>query len=62
VIPDEELPGANVLVASGHAFLAAGNPVAARLMGEAGLEVVEVPLHQFTRADGGPTCLVGPIP
>ncbi|MBO0703170.1 MAG: hypothetical protein J2P38_09580 [Candidatus Dormibacteraeota bacterium] len=62
VIPPEEEPGANVLVAGGHAFLPAGNPTAARLMREAGLDVVEVPLDQFTRADGGPTCLVGPIP
>ncbi len=62
VIPQEEEPGANVLVAAGHAFVPAGNPTAVRLMGEAGLDVVEVPLDQFTRADGGPTCLVGPVP
>lgn len=62
LIPDDELPGANVLVAAGHAFVPAGNPVAVRLMRAAGLDVVEVPLDQFTRADGGPTCLVGPVP
>ncbi|MBO0745895.1 MAG: hypothetical protein J2P43_12805 [Candidatus Dormibacteraeota bacterium] len=62
VIPEEEEPGANVLVAGGHAFVPTGNPTAARLLREAGLDVVEVPLDQFTRADGGPTCLVGPVP
>ncbi|MGH7912766.1 MAG: dimethylarginine dimethylaminohydrolase family protein [Candidatus Dormibacteraceae bacterium] len=61
-IPQEEEPGANVLVAGGRAFVPAGNPTAAALMRGAGLHVVEVPLDQFTRADGGPTCLVGPIP
>jgi len=62
VIPQEEEPGANVLVARGHAFVPSGNPTAVRLMREAGLDVVEVALDQFTRADGGPTCLVGPVP
>lgn len=62
LIPQEEEPGANVLVADGHAFVPAGNPTAVRLMRDAGLDVVEVPLDQFTRADGGPTCLVAPIP
>lgn len=62
VIPPEEEPGANVLVADGHAFIPAGNPTAVQLMREAGLDVVEVPLDQFTRADGGPTCLVAPVP
>lgn len=62
VIPQEEEPGANVLVAGGNAFVPTGNPTAVGLMREAGLRVVEVPLDQFTRADGGPTCLVGPVP
>ena len=32
LLPDDELPGANVLALNGHAFLASGNPTAARLL------------------------------
>jgi dimethylargininase len=62
LLPDEELPGANVLAVSGHAFLASGNPIAARLLRENGLEVCELELEEFALADGGPTCLVNVLP
>ncbi len=62
VVPDEELPGANVLALSGRCYIAAGNPTTARLLREAGETVVELDLDEFTRADGGPTCLVAVVP
>ena len=62
LLPDEELPGANVLAIGGHAFLASGNPTAARLLRETGLEVHELELDEFALADGGPTCLVNILP
>lgn len=62
LLPDDELPGANVLVLGGRAFLASGNPIAARLLSETGLEVHELELDEFGLADGGPTCLVNLLP
>jgi dimethylargininase len=62
LLPDDELPGANVLALRGHAFLASGNPTAARLLRETGLVVHELELDEFALADGGPTCLVNVLP
>ncbi len=62
VLPDAELAGANVLRLAGTCFVAAGNPTAVALLREAGETVVEVPLDEFGRADGGPTCLVAIVP
>ncbi len=62
LIPDEELPGANVLAIGARCVIASGNPIAARTLAEVGLTVVEVELDAFTRADGGPTCLVAIVP
>jgi dimethylargininase len=61
-LPDEEVAGANVLALGGRVFVAAGNPCASELLGAAGESVVEVSIDEFTRADGGPTCLVAPVP
>jgi len=62
LLPDDELPGANVLALGGHAFLASGNPTAARLLRGTGLLVHELELDEFALADGGPTCLVNILP
>jgi N-dimethylarginine dimethylaminohydrolase len=62
LLPDAELPGANVLALNGRAFLASGNPTAARLLQETGLAVHELELDEFALADGGPTCLVNVLP
>ena len=62
LLPDGELPGANVLALRGHAFLASENPTAARLLRQAGLAVHELELDEFALADGGPTCLVNVLP
>lgn len=62
VVPDDELPGANVLWLGRHAFLAAGNPTASGLLRDEGLVVHELELDQFGLADGGPTCLVNVLP
>ena len=62
LLPDEELPGANVLAIGGHVFLGSGNPTAARLLRETGLAVDELELDEFALADGGPTCLVNILP
>ena len=62
LLPDEELPGANVLTLGGQAFLGARNPTATRLLRETGLPVHELELDEFALADGGPTCLVNILP
>ncbi len=62
LLPDGELPGANVLAIGRNAFLAAGNPAAVRLLRETGLAVHELELDEFGLADGGPTCLVNVLP
>jgi dimethylargininase len=62
VIADDDLAAANVLVAGGQCFVVRGHPAAVGVMRRAGEKVVEVDLKDFVRADGGPTCLVVPIP
>jgi dimethylargininase len=62
LLPDDELPGANVLARGGHAFLDSGNPTATRLLRETGLVIHELELDEFALADGGPTCLVNVLP
>jgi len=58
LVPDAELPAANVLAVNGVCIIAAGYPHARGELADAGENVVEVDLSEFTRADGGPTCLV----
>ena len=62
VIPEDQAAGANVLAAGGRCFVARGYPAAVDAMTKAGESVVEVELDEFLRADGGPTCLVAPVP
>jgi dimethylargininase len=62
VIPGDEVAGANVLAAGGRCFIAMGCPGAVEALRRAGESVVEVELDEFLRADGGPTCLVAPVP
>jgi dimethylargininase len=62
LLPDDELPGANVLALGGNAFLGWGNPTTARLLRETSLVVHELDLDEFALADGGPTCLVNVLP
>src|SRR5439155_360765 len=61
LLDDDDLPAANVLAVAGRCFIAAGYPRAAALLRAAGEDVVEVELDEFTKADGGPTCLVAVI-
>lgn len=62
VIREDEVAGANVLAAGGRCFIAMGCPGAVETLRRAGESVVEVELDEFLRADGGPTCLVAPVP
>ena len=62
LIADVDVVAANVLAVDGLCFVASGHPRAVALMRDADEDVVEVELDEFTRADGGPTCLVAPIP
>lgn len=62
LVPDEEVAAANVLATSDRVFMAAGNPRTAALLRSCGLVVEELELDEFTRADGGPTCLVAVVP
>jgi dimethylargininase len=58
LVPDAELPAANVLAVNGICILAAGYAHTVAELAAAGKSVVEIDLSEFTRADGGPTCLV----
>lgn len=61
VLPDDEVVAANVLPLGGKVFVAAGNPRAVAALRTAGEEVVEADLSEFTKADGGPTCLISHV-
>ncbi len=61
VVPDDEVVAANVLPLGGRTFLAAGNPRAAAALRAAAARVVELDLDEFTKADGGPTCLIAHV-
>jgi dimethylargininase len=58
VLADDDVVAANVLPLGGRVVLAAGTPRAAAALRDAGEQVVELDLGEFTKADGGPTCLV----
>ena len=60
-VPDGEVAAANVLPLGGRVFLPSGNPVAAAALRAHGERVVELDLDEFTKADGGPTCLVAHV-
>jgi dimethylargininase len=62
LLADGDAAAANVLALGGWAIVASGYPEAVTALREAGEDVVEADLSQFTLADGGPTCLVGLIP
>jgi len=61
IVPDDELPAANVLALGGRCFVASGHPHAVEVLAAAPETVIEIPLDEFTKADGGPTCLVAII-
>jgi len=61
VLPPAEVEAANVLPLGGRVFVPAGNPQARAALATAGERVVELDLSEFTRADGGPTCLVNHV-
>ncbi len=61
-LPDADLAAANVLAVAGVCVMAAGHPGAAAALRARGERVVELALDEFERADGGPTCLVAPVP
>jgi dimethylargininase len=56
-VAPEEHPAASVLTIGRHVIMAAGCPKAAARVRELGYEVHESDLSEFTKADGGPTCL-----
>ena len=60
MLADDDVVAANVLPLGGRVFLAAGNPQATAALRSAGEQAVELDLDEFTKADGGPTCLVVP--
>ena len=61
VLADDDVVAANVLPLAGRVFVPAGYPHAVAALGAAGEQVVELDLSEFTRADGGPTCLVSHV-
>lgn len=62
LLEDRDAAAANVLVVRDTAIVAAGHPAAAAAIRDADVDVVEVRIDQFVRADGGPTCLVALVP
>lgn len=56
-VPPGEEPAASVLSLGDHVIMAAGCRQTAAAIRALGLTVHEVPLGEFTKADGGPTCL-----
>jgi dimethylargininase len=56
-VPPDEAPAANALALGNRVILPEGFPQTASLVRDHGFEVVPVPLSEFTKADGGPTCL-----
>jgi dimethylargininase len=61
VLSGDEVVAANVLPLGGSVFVAAGTPHAVAALRKAGEQVVELELSEFTKADGGPTCLVSHV-
>jgi dimethylargininase len=57
VVPPEEAPARNLLAVGATAVLPAGCPATAAAIRRLGLEVREVDLGEFHKADGGATCL-----
>ncbi len=56
-VPDDEPTGASVLRVGNTVVMAAGAPRTATMLRAAGHHVIELDLGEFTKADGGPTCL-----
>lgn len=56
-VPPEEAPACNVVAVGRSVVMAAGCPRTAAAIAALGLDVIEVDLSEFTKADGGPTCL-----
>jgi dimethylargininase len=57
VVPDDEKPAANVLVANGTIVMAEGFPRTRRRVESAGFPVIACDISEFAKADGGLTCL-----
>jgi dimethylargininase len=55
--PEEEAAGCNFVTVEDDVLMAAGYGNIRRLVEAAGFRVHEVDLSEFTKADGGPTCL-----
>ncbi|HNS50359.1 MAG TPA: arginine deiminase-related protein [Anaerolineae bacterium] len=56
-VPAEEAYAANALGLGGAVIVPAGYPQTAKLIRERGFEVLAVDLGEFSKADGGATCL-----
>ncbi|HEX7146422.1 MAG TPA: hypothetical protein VF512_02860, partial [Actinomycetota bacterium] len=57
VVPPEEAAAGNVLVVGTTVLVPAGCPRTAAAVAALGLEVRQVDLGEFAKADGGATCL-----
>ncbi|TNE84442.1 MAG: amidinotransferase [Deltaproteobacteria bacterium] len=56
-VPNEEAYAANAVGANGRVLVAAGYPVTARRLADAGLEVRKLDNSEFAKRDGSLTCL-----
>jgi dimethylargininase len=56
-VPDEEAGGCNFLAIEDDIVMASGHERVRKLLEDRGFRVHEVDLSEFTKADGGPTCL-----
>lgn len=57
LVPPGEAPAANALALGQRVILPAGYPHTAGQVRDRGFEVLPIPLSEFAKADGGPTCL-----
>lgn len=56
VVPSNEIPAANVLVANGKVLIPGGFPETSGIIRAAGFDVIKIDNFEFMKADGGLTC------
>ena len=61
-VPEDEAWAANTVGVSGRVLVGAGQPKTARLLGEAGLDIVLIDASEMAKADGSLTCMSAFLP
>lgn len=58
IVPDDEALGCNIISIGKDVIASSGYPARTKVLEDAGLNVHEVDLSEFEKADGGPSCLL----